>query len=115
MLRTADKQTQKLVEDTLAQLGLTPYDGTDRLAYVNHGRWVADCACNGGELVAPGERMLCGSCGAWNTVTFPGPKTRTNIEAALQLRPPFHQNWYPDETVDELTAQNIENGIGVDL
>ena len=110
-MRTADKPTLKRIEVTLAKAGVDIYDGTTVLAYINHGRWVADCACNGGELVAPDETMLCGSCGARNTVKFPGLKTRKKIEAALGLREPFNQNWQPDETVDGLVAQNIENGI----
>lgn len=79
-------------------------------AYVNHGRWVADCPlCNGAELVAPGEAMLCGSCGATHTVVF--PDHATDIEEALAKRPAMKRNWNPDETVDELIAQNIERGI----
>ncbi len=111
MLRTADKPTVKRIETTLAKAGVVSYDGTTVLAYVNHGRWVADCVCNGGELVAPGEQMLCGSCGARNKVKFPGPKTRDKIQTALLRREPRNQNWHTDETVNERVAQNVENGF----
>ncbi len=114
MLRTADKNYTEYILDKLTDGGRIPlpfeiYDGTTVLAYVNWGRWVADCACNGAELVAPNQEMVCGSCGARNTVTFPG--SRTKIEDALSQRKPVNQNWNPDETVNELVAQNIENGV----
>ena len=110
-MRTASKADRKRVEMAVATTGVTPYDGTEILAYINLGRWVADCACNGGELVAPGEQMLCGSCGAKNTVKFPDKKTRERIDKVLLQRDSYNQNWLPDETVAELVAQNIENGI----
>ena len=72
---------------------------------------MADCPCNGAEIVEPDEKMLCGSCSTVSTVTFPDPKTRDKIESVLLRREPFNQNWNSDETVDELVAQNIENGI----
>lgn len=110
-MKTADKYVRKRIEVALARAGVTPYDGETVQAYVNHGRWIADCPCNGGELVAPGEEMLCGSCGARHRVKFPGPKTKAKIESLLAKRSPFHQHWHPDETTDELTAQNIEHGL----
>ena len=116
VLRTADKNYTDRILDRLTDGGrrMLPFevhDGGPIDAYVNHGRWVADCACNGAELVAPGQEMLCGSCGARNQVKFPGPTMRDKIEAVLNPRPPLRQNWYPDETVDELVAQNIDHGI----
>ena len=112
---TATKKTQARVEQAVSKLGIVTQSAEPAVAYVNHGRWVADCACNGGELVAPAETMLCGSCGRTHTVKFPGPKTRQKIEAALSQRVPLNQNWHPDETVDELVAQNIENGMWENL
>ena len=116
MIVMADKNYTERIIDSLTDGGRRPlpfdgHDGGTVDVYVNHGRWVADCVCNGAELVAPGQEMLCGSCGARNTVTFPGPKMRDQIEAVLLRREPLRQNWYTDETVDELVAQNIENGI----
>jgi hypothetical protein len=60
--------------------------------------------------VAPGETMLCGSCGAVNKVKFPTAKTRGQIEGILGKRPPENQNW-KTELVSELEAENIERGI----
>ncbi len=113
-MQTADKLLREWIEIKLAKLGIKPYDGTTILAYVAQGRWVASCACNGAELVALGQEMLCGSCGARNTVKFPESKTRAKIEELLGRREPFNQNWYAYETTDELLAQNIENGIWED-
>ena len=115
-MRTADKNHTQHILDSLTdggrrELPFTIHDGSTVLAYVNHGRWVADCVCNGAEIVGPGLEMLCGSCGARNTVKFPGPSTRDKIESVLLQREPLRQNWYTDETVDELVAQNIEHGI----
>lgn len=116
-MQLADKNHTDHILDVLTDGGRKPlpfkiHDGGGTIdAYVNHGRWVADCVCNGAELVVPNQEMLCGSCGTRNTVKFPGPKTRTKIEAALLQREARNQNWHPDETVDELVAQNIENGI----
>lgn len=109
MPRTADKYARKRIEAALAKNGIEPWQGETVTAYVNHDRWVADCPCNGAELVAPGEEMLCGSCGAKHQVKF--PKHRADIEAALAPREPYNRNWHPDETVDELVAQNIDHGI----
>ena len=113
-MRTADKNYTEYIFDRLTDGGRRPlpfevHDGGTIDAYVSRGRWVADCACNGAELVAPNQEMVCGSCGARNAVKF--PDTRSKIESVLLQREPFRQNWQPDETVDELIAQNIENGI----
>ncbi len=116
MLKVADKNYTDRMVDKLTDGGrrILPFeihDGASIDAYVNHGRWVADCACNGAELVAPDQQMLCGSCGARNTVKFPPPKTKGKLETVLGARDPHSQNWSPDETVDELVAQNIEHGL----
>ena len=113
-MKTADKYVRGRIETTLTKMGVSSFKGETVNAYVNHDRWVADCLCNGAELVAPGETMLCGSCGAEHTVKFPGPKTRDKIEHLLGLRELDKRNWKPDETVAELLAENIENGIWED-
>jgi len=46
-------------------------------------------------------------------VKFPGPKTREKIVGLLKKRPSPNQNWVPGESVKELEAQNIEQGIEV--
>lgn len=109
-MKTGDKYTQARIRTTLAKAGVETFQGTTVTAYINHGRWVADCVCNGAELVAPGLPMVCGSCGAEHKVKFPGPKARADVEKALGVRDGRHQNW-KGETVAELVAENIDNGI----
>lgn len=114
-MQTASKYNRARIETTLAKVGTVPFQGETVHAYINHGRWVADCPCNGAELVAPDHNMLCGSCGAEHTVKFPGPKTKQKIERLLSLRSaPIYQNWQGEST-NELEAENIENGIWEDM
>ena len=101
-------------------------------AYVNHGRWVADCAvCPSALLVKPlvgdvwpqgdpkaGQRwskadpFVCQDvlCGAVSELVWPdelGP-----VEALLRERPqPSNRNWHPGETAGDLLAENIEHGV----
>ena len=85
-------------------------DGGVVYAYVNHDRWVADCACKGAELVDPDEPvMLCGSCGASSTVVFPADADR--MVEALNQRPVENRNFWAGQTLDDLVAENIDNGI----
>jgi len=107
-VQTADKYIRAKVEATLTKHGIRQFDGDTVHAYVNHGRWVADCPCNGAELVAPGELMVCGSCGARNEVKFPA--NIDGIEGALEMRPPTNQNWH-GESVESLVAENIDHGL----
>jgi len=113
-VQTATKYHRVRIEATLAKAGVATFKGETVTAYLNHGRWVADCPCNGAELVTPGETMLCGSCGAEHKVGFPTKKQRGEIETLLAKRNPPNQNWH-GETVDELLAENIEHGLWEDL
>lgn len=108
-MRTADTYVHNRIQTSLARAGVKPWKGQTVAAYLNHGRWLADCPCNGAELVAPDLPMVCGSCGAEHQVVFPTDRER--IETILNKRPVLNQNWLPDETVGELEAQNIERGI----
>ena len=82
-------------------------------AYLNHGRWVADCACNGAESVRPDQNMKCGSCGVVSEVKFPDPKDIEEAKRLLSKRPPARQNWnhHKGEPVDALLIENIEHGL----
>ncbi len=86
-------------------------------AYVNHGRWVADCPdrlCGGAELVDPDEPMFfCLSCYnahagmAWIPVQFPDETERHAIETALLARERTqNRNWLPGESVDDLQEEH---------
>jgi len=83
----------------------------DVVAYVNEGRWVADCPqrdCAGAELVDPEWPLFvcCSGCGCGpHCVIF--PKDREKIEAALVKRQvPRTRNWLPGETVSDLQREN---------
>lgn len=103
-----------------AQDGVT--DG-EIVAYVNHGRWVAECPdCAGAQLVSELERRFwCLNCGnaavnfAWRHVRM--PQKRTAIEAELVIRPAakgdraITRNWLPGETVKDLQRENVEHGV----
>ena len=103
-----------------AQDGVT--DG-EIVAYVNHGRWVAECPdCAGAQLVSETERRFwCLNCGnaavnfAWRHVRM--PQKRTAIEAELVIRPAARseraitRNWLPGETVEDLQRENVEHGV----
>lgn len=84
------------------------------LAYVNHGRWVADCpspGCGGAMLVLKGGEFLCGTCfnaaigGEYRPIEWPAEAAQ--IEALLIGRPlAVHMNWNPGETLAQLEAEN---------
>lgn len=103
-----------------AQDGVT--DG-EVVAYVNHGRWIAECPdCAGAQIVSEKERRFwCLNCGnatvnfAWRHVRM--PQKRTAIETKLVLRPAARsdravtRNWLPGETVEDLQRENAEHGV----
>lgn len=80
------------------------------VAYVNHGRWVADCPCAGAEVVSPGVDMRCGSCGMTSPVKFPKKADQDRINGLLEKRPPMNQNWR-GENVADLLGENIAKGL----
>jgi hypothetical protein len=95
-------------------------------AYVNHGRWVAECGtdgCGGAMSVDVEEPLFyCWVCGnqwangAWARVEFPA--RREEIERLLLLRPAangmeaVNRNWVVGEPLANLEAENAAHGIG---
>ena len=96
-------------------------------AYLNHGRWIADCPldhegqkCTGAECVTEDDKVfLCLSCG--NTeingdfikVVFPPPGQRHKFEMSLALRPEALRNWVPGETPARIAKENRKHGVAV--
>ena len=92
-------------------------------AYINHGRWLADCPqCNGAELVKVGQPFVCrglvGSggfhgetnvCGFSADVEF--PKDKFIIEGILIPRRTENRNWRSGETVEFLRDENTKHGL----
>ncbi len=91
--------------------GGEPWDSPEPTkAYVNHGRWVADCAwCKTGMLTRPEWGVAyCGECGARyhkDHVAF--PEEHEALETALLSRlRREQQNWDDRQTVEELEREN---------
>jgi hypothetical protein len=87
-------------------------------AYVNHGRWVADCptGCGGAELARDDEFMCreCLNAGAGRRpmpLVWPSDEDGRAIEAALAVRPVVNRNWNLNESIGALLAENVEHGL----
>lgn len=80
-------------------------------AYVNHGRWIADCPadCGSARQLQPGEHMYqCGECLLVCTVDW--PDDADDIWEALMERPiPKFRNWFPHQHDLALRA-NLPHG-----
>lgn len=78
-------------------------------AYINHGRWVAECVCGGG-MGAWRENPVaaCMDCGRIYGVEWPSDDDQIEAERLLLERPrPENRNWVPwQETVEHLSVEN---------
>ena len=88
------------------------------LAFVNWGRWVADCAvCPSAMALQPGQtRFVCGDqlCGAEAEIDWPASEQLdvATVDQLLGARPnPRNRNWHPWETAADLLVENIEHGV----
>lgn len=90
------------------------------LAYVNHGRWVADCPtdfCGGAVPLLPGHPFLCGNClnaeCGFRYRLVEWPAERGHIEEILSERLlPETANWRPGEPTERLKAENAAHDAG---
>lgn len=99
-------------------------------AYVNHGRWIAECPSGCGHAIVASisnPYFLCTICGPktndgkWFRVAFPA--NRTEIETVLLSRPrdrsvpvsmPYMvktRNWKRGESVEDLRKENAAKGL----
>lgn len=87
--------------------------GATVAAYVNHGRWVADCLCNGGMAVSPEyPQCACLDCGRVYDVAVPDAKAIDAATVLLERRPEPFRNWRPAiEAVAVLQAENAAHGL----
>lgn len=82
-------------------------------AHINHGNWSVKCECGGSEFAWEEGFFMCRSCFNGNhkhkyrKAIF--PKDRTKIEELLLIRPLQNRNWYPNETLAQLRAENKEH------
>lgn len=80
---------------------------TDVVAYINHGRWVVDCVCNGAGFTSPEFKVsCCFDCGRmYTSVIF--PTQRKQIEEVLLSRKEKEtRNWIPGESVKSLRTES---------
>ena len=112
---------------TIAPLDRRSPTAEPMVAEVNHGIWIAPCACGMPGLPTPGCIVWidapwgwCVRCGnqayggGWRRVVMPPPAERAAIEAVLMRRPdPTTRNWSPGETVAGLVADNRAHGCAV--
>lgn len=79
---------------------------------IYRGKWKALCPdCRSG--ITTGRlwtEARCFSCGAVFT-SVEWPSEIDTIEQLVLKRPPVNQGWYPDETIEELKADNATLGI----
>lgn len=82
-----------------------------RNAYINHGRWVVDCDCNGAGFASREWKIsCCFDCGAvYTSVTF--PRNASKIEKTLLKRNPENRNWNHGETLKILIQENVDHGL----
>lgn len=93
-------------------------------AYINDGRWVAECpaGCGGAIVVSETQAIfICPDCGSpengnnWYAVDYPAQKGA--IEQVLLKRPArapdraHLRHWLPSETVADLKRQNRSRGF----
>ena len=79
---------------------------------IEHGRWLTDCPSGSGVIGdAEWSEARCFACGAvFLSPVF--PECLPDVEAALLRRPRIeHRNWFPGETVSDLTAENVQHGV----
>lgn len=89
--------------------GGRPWDSPESTkAYVNHGRWVANCVwCGTGMLTRPSWGIaFCGECGArYRDIQFPA-QYRDIETVLLQRVRRDQQNWDDRQTLADLVNEN---------
>jgi len=117
VLATSSARQTLAARDMTAHMVVRTVDGrlAPAVAYVNHGRLVADCptdGCGGALLVhRTAGLFLCPYClvGPRRIVT---PRDLDAIEAMLGMRPVLTtRNWRPGETLADLRLENAAHGI----
>lgn len=98
--------------DALRGRDVQPYDDdTPRDAYINHGRWVMDCVCNGAGLTSLALGIsCCFDCGrVFTAIRF--PRNAKRIEGLLLARPALDSRNWRDESLAILRDENAQKGV----
>lgn len=101
------------LRETEGAIVTTHADLEPRIARINYGRWLTDCACGAGVAVDstfPDAR--CFFCGAVMSVVFPPLEEREAIEVLLLRRPLENRHWRPYESVVDVARLNAAHGVG---
>ncbi len=107
-----------------------PTEAARTYAYVSDDRWVCDCPwCSGATLTSRDDpRFLCPYClnaaagYKFVEVVWPDDDEQAEAERLLLRRAPLNRHWmpatvpedvatFPSQTVDELSVENVENGV----
>lgn len=78
-------------------------------AYVNWGRWLADCpSCNSAEVLqASQDTFVCSAVDCRYTDQILWPASAEDIEGLLRPRRLKNRNWVPEASMDVLRAENV--------
>jgi hypothetical protein len=92
---------------------ITPHrEASPRLARVNFGRWMLDCACGAGIMADPAfAEARCFACGAIWIAVFPAPATIARLEPLLLARPLDARHWQASESIADVEAANAAHGV----
>lgn len=111
--------------DAMAAAGITSIaleaseDAEPAIAYVNEGRWIANCPaadCTAALVLHASAPFLCPLClnaaAGYVPRRVEWPAEVLEIEAALVLRPvTITRNWMPGEPVAALLGENVREGV----
>jgi hypothetical protein len=111
----SEAQIEAAIVEHLRRKRIAVVDAGAVTPYVNHSRWVADCACGSGLACSPGiDRATCMECGARYEVVWPDDDERADVESVLLARPRGNsRNWSPGDKVADLVAENVARGVAV--
>lgn len=88
-------------------------EGEPLKAYINRGRWIIQCECGGAEYAWDDGLFMCQSCFNSNNGhkyrKFVFPRNRVRIEKLLLVRPLTNRNWFANEPISNLEAENVEH------
>lgn len=85
---------------------------TPRDAYINHGRWVVDCECNGAGLTSREFGLTCCfDCGrVYTEIIFPDNAQAIEL-LLLGRREQTSRNWNVGESLESLQNDNSDHGV----
>jgi hypothetical protein len=113
-LRTPDELLARVERRAVHDGTRTRADVRTLVAYLNHGRWIADCPnCMNGIVLHPEwPRIGCLGDGCYRTfVSIEMPANWREIEEAVQDRRVDKRNWFPGESLERLRAENMLNRV----